>query len=125
MFYEQTKAALAVPRQPTFDELEEWSGAFYAVDESYLALVAHATASLEPWKAYLDLANKLANDKPYSFYDTIPELRRAYDYLEAARRNLRTVSYMYCRQTLGVEDTAKLFGKQDLPDRLLSVMFSA
>lgn len=125
MLYEQALHALEVPRQPTIDELEDWSGAFYAIDEAYLALVEKATASPEPWKVFLDLANLMAKERPFAFYESVPTLRSAYDYLEAARRNLRIVSFMYCRERHGISTADKLFGKGDLPDQILSVMFSS
>lgn len=124
MVYEQAVHALELPQQPTLDELEEWSGTFYAIDETYLAMVESATACPEPWKVFLDLANKMAKERPYTFYDALPTLRSAYDYLEAARRNLRIVSFMYCRERRGVRTADKLFGSTDLPDQILSVMFA-
>lgn len=123
--YERALQELEVPRQPTLEELEEWAGILYAIDEAYLALVENTTACSEPWKVFLDLANKLTADRPYTFYDAVPTLRSAYDYLEASRRNLRIVSYMYCRERLGANNADTLFGKNDLPDQILSVMFSS
>jgi hypothetical protein len=124
-FYERTLGELEVPRSLSIEELEDWTSAFYAIDETYLSLVQMATASEEPWKPFLDLANRLANERAYARVDAVPELRSVYDYLETARRNLRVVSYMFCRERVGVDTADALFGKADLPDRLLSVMFSS
>jgi hypothetical protein len=124
-FYERARAELEVPRPLSIEELEDWAGSLYAIDETYLSLVREATASEEPWKPFLDLANRLANDRAYARIDAVPELRSIYDYLETARRNLRVVSYMFCRERIGANTADALFGKADLPDRLLSMMFSS
>lgn len=123
--YEKAQLALDTERMPTIGELEEWAGIFYAIDESYLRLVQQCTASEEPWKLYLDLSTKYANGRKYEYFDAVPELRAAYDQLEAARRHLRVVAYMFCRETKGVSLANSLFGSRQIADRLLTVMFQS
>lgn len=118
------KAAQLSTREglPSFAELEEWAETLHSIDEAYLGLVGRYTASREPWKVFLDLANKWANDRPYSSATQSLEYRTAYDMLEASRRNLRAVSYMHCRAVEGKSTADNLFGKHSLMDRLLDVM---
>lgn len=123
--YENACKTLSIGRHPTVDELEEWAGVFYGIDETYLRLVGQHTASQEPWKVFLDLANQLSARRAYECFDAVPELRLAHDALEAARRHLRMVAYMFCRETRGVRAANDLFGDQKITDRLLNVMFSA
>jgi hypothetical protein len=123
--YEKAAAALEVERMPLIHELEDWAATFFAIDEAYLRLVISCTASEEPWKVFLDLATKYANNRKFEYFDAVPELRAAYDQLEAARRNLRMVAYMFCRETKGVSLANTVFGTRQVSDRLLDVMFSS
>lgn len=123
--YEQAIKATDIDRMPTIHELEDWAGTFYAIDEAYLRLVAQCTASEEPWKVFLDLATKLANNRKWEYFNAVPELRAAYDQLEAARRHLRIVSYMFCRESKGVQLANNLFGTVNVTERLLAVMFQS
>ncbi len=121
--YARAEQTLEIKRQPLQHELEDWAASFYAMDENYLRLLELHTASKEPWKVYLDLAAKFLNDRAYEFYDAIPELRAAYEYMEVTRQHLRRVAYMYCREAQGAHVASQAFGTEKLTDRLLAVMF--
>ena len=121
--YERARLRLENPRQPELQELEEWAENFYAIDENYLLLVERYTASQEPWKVFLDLAGRLANNRIQDLH-AILELRMAYEHIEAARRHLRIVSYMFCRQTKGVSIADAVFGGEKVTDHLLAMVFA-
>lgn len=120
--YEQALHLSDTDRQPTIEELEDWAPTLFAIDESFLGLVKKYTSSEEPWAVFLGLANKWANDRPNAFFETMPELRAAYDHLEAARKHIRVVSYMYCRQFHGVTTANNIFGTGSPTDKLLDLL---
>lgn len=120
--YEQASHLSARDGFPTIPELEEWALTLHSIDEAYLLLVQTHTASREPWKVFLDLASKWANERHLSGDNELPDLRRAYDMLEASRRNLRAVAYMLCRRQEGAALTNQLFGTGKILDQVLDAL---
>ena len=120
--YEQAQYLTQTAMQPTLEDIEEWAQSFFAIDENYLQLVGQYTACVEPWKVFLDLANKWANDRATQFFEYMPELKTAYDHLEASRKHLRVVAYMFCRQRHGVSTANDVFGTDSPTDKLLDIL---
>ena len=109
---------------PSIEEIRRWAGVFFAVDEAYLLLVKKYVGTEEPWKKLMDLGYKLAVDAPYERFDAKPELRVAYAYLRAARTQLRTVAYFYCRETHGKDLTEQVFGKKsNVTTRIMGLLY--
>lgn len=101
-----------------------WAGTFFAIDEAYLLLVEEYVGTDEPWKKFLDLGYKLVVDIPYESFADAPDLRAAYGYLKAARAQLRTVSYFYCRKRHGAQLTTRIFEhKGAITDRIIGLLF--
>jgi len=78
------------------------------ISEEYLRLVEHYTANNEPWRVFLEVSQHLCKLAPRNRFTHDHELTRAYGFLEAARRHVRSVAYFYVRASHGrnVADTA-------------------
>lgn len=97
------------------EDVQDWAGILYAIDEAYLNLVQVHTACEEPWKVFLDLAHGMIEMMPVETFLVNPPMKAAYAYLAIARNNLRTVSYYYCRERLGASIANKVFRHADDP----------
>lgn len=105
---------------PSLLELDDWTTTLHSIDEAYLDLVHRYTASREPWKMFLDLANRWSAQRNLS--DETPDAKNVYNALEAARRNLRAVAYLYCRKVEGPSVADRLFGTGKVVDKLLDAV---
>jgi DNA-binding transcriptional MerR regulator len=120
----RTEEFLEDPRLPSCEELEDWALTLNAIDETFLALLERHTGSIEPWKPFLDVAQKLAAFREATRAEVSPDFRVAYDMLESARRNLRTVAYFYARQSKSPRTANDLFGTEGVTDKLLALLSS-
>lgn len=96
------------------DEVRRWANFFYAMDESYLRMIAHYTTTEEPWEPYMSLAQKFSERAPRSLFGMNKDLETAYGYLEAGRRHLRTIAYFYFRAKNGGATANAVFAEMDM-----------
>jgi hypothetical protein len=113
--YVRAQEATKETRGLQAEDVYDWAGILYAVDESYLGRVQAHTACEEPWKVFMDLAHHLIERMPIGTLALNPSMKTAYAYLSTARNNLRSVSYYYCRQKLGISTASKVFRHADDP----------
>jgi hypothetical protein len=97
--YIQAEDALHSSELPSAKEVLDWARVFYGLHEDYLALVTVYVGTDEPWRIFMDLAQKLYNEAPVGTADK--ELEAAYGYLAVSVRNARNVAYFYVRHRLG------------------------
>jgi hypothetical protein len=122
--HEEVEASLLEAEPPTIEQLRVLAGTFFAIDEAYLFLVEKYLHTDEPWKKYLDAGYKLAVEAPYEKFVDEPALRVAYGYLSAARAQLRTVSYFYCRDRHGPKLSARVFkDRNDVTERIIGLLY--
>jgi hypothetical protein len=121
---EKVEEALLETEQPSVEVVREWAGTLFAVDEAYLSLIEQYVGTKEPWKRLLDLGYKLTVEAPFQLFDERPEYRPAYGYLQAARSQLRSVAYFYCRGHRTGSMADRLFGKPDeVTTRIMGLLY--
>lgn len=108
LIYTRAEAVLEAPPE-TIKEVREWAEILFSIDEGYLALVAKHTDSNEPWKLFMDAAQKISANAPRSRFPGDPGLHFAYAYLEASREHLRHAAYLFCRHHLGARHANEVF----------------
>jgi hypothetical protein len=121
-----TQAAYGMEVTPSEEkEVRKWADIFFGIDEGYLGLVMKHTASSEPWKLFMDLAQKMSDEAPRSEFSKDPSLQFAYAYLEASREHLRQASYLFCRQQFGFKPANEVFrdGKVDPTERVIQLLY--
>jgi DNA-binding transcriptional MerR regulator len=121
-----TAAEDALESPPTkAEEIRWWAEKFFGMDEGYFSLVGKHTASNEPWKLFMDLAQKLSSEAPRSSFSGDPPLHFAYAYLEASREHLRNAAYLYCRHHLGARLANEVFrdGKISPTERIIQLLY--
>ena len=75
----------------------EWAQTLLRIDQPYLDLMSAVTRDIEPWRPFLESADRLLLDMPEERVSLEPDMQAAYGVLEYARRALRQTAYMYCR----------------------------
>ena len=122
--HQSVEEALLETDLPTIQDVRDWAGTFFAMDEAYLLLVEEYVGTKEPWKKLLDLGYKLILEAPFDTFDDSPDLRTAYGYFNAARTQLRSVAYFYCRNRRSAHVADKLFGQQTrATDRIMGLLY--
>lgn len=122
--HQRVDDALLEAEPPSLEEVRFWAGTFFSIDEAYLCSVEKYVATDEPWKKFLDLGYKLVVDAPHYRFNDDPELRAAYGYLKAARAQLRTACYFYCRERHGPRATDRIFEKQGaITERIMGLLY--
>lgn len=99
----------------------EWSKKLNAVDEPYLDLTRRITGEAHPWEAFLRLAQKMMEKAPTHKYVSDKKLASAYGFLDAARRNLRYISYFFVRTYESKDEADRLFPNA-ADDEILSLL---
>lgn len=92
---------------PSAEEVRGWAKLFLQITEEYFRVVALHTASAEPWKPFMLLGEKLAEEAPRKQFATDPALASSYSFLEVARRHLRHTAYFYLRNGQGAPTANK------------------
>jgi len=122
--HEEVEATLLDADPPTLEQVRMIAGTFFGIDEAYLFLVEKYLHTDEPWKKFLDLGYKLVVDAPYDKFVDEPVLRVAYGYLSAARAQLRTVSYFYCRERHGQKLSERVFKNGgNVTERIIGLLY--
>jgi predicted DNA-binding transcriptional regulator AlpA len=98
----------------------EWAATINLIDEAYLELVEHYTTGDSPWEFFLQLANDVMmfRDK-----GTDPNLDFAFSCMDAARRNLRCVSYFYVLRRHGYRVANRTFAKNEATDAVIAQLY--
>jgi hypothetical protein len=94
-------------RHPDF--LKTWGGIFFAIDETYLELVAHITGDPDPWRAFHNFGVRIM--KAIIRTNDV-DMYRAAAYFRAARDHLGHVCYLHCRQMYGRKIANTLFTRK-------------
>jgi DNA-binding transcriptional MerR regulator len=84
--------------------VKSWASTFFSMDVLYFQLVRDALGDDEPWKRYIDFANRLKAAGYKQVHEAIKYsdiLAHAYKYLHAASRHLTHEGFIYCRQLHG------------------------
>ena len=120
----RTKAMLKSMCTPTASDVLRWSRTFYALGEEHMAQIELYTGEKEPWRPFLELAEKLCGDVA-EITTVNTQLEVAYGYLMMARRNVRNVAYHYVRAHEGRSMAAKTFPHVtgDVHEEVLALMF--
>jgi hypothetical protein len=105
----KTQDALKEDCAPTASEIREWAKVFLRISEEYLRVVVLHTAAPEPWKPFMLLGEKLAEEAPREKFSKDDLLTASYGFLEVARRHLRHVAYFYIRNERGAPTANKKF----------------
>jgi len=96
-------------RQHTTEEVFEWARFFYAVGEEYFDAILQHVGDTEPWQLLLKTANHLMTCCTPKLVAKDTEARAAFQYLDAARRNLYHAAYFYVRRSYGARASNALF----------------
>lgn len=90
-------------------EIISWSRIFLAIGEEYFEAVTLHMKIREPWWMYIELGEVMAKTTTPERMRMDLELKMAYDYLTAARPQLRTVAFSRDAQTYGKRHALKMF----------------
>jgi hypothetical protein len=93
--------------------LRYWGGVFFGMDETYLEAVGILLQADEPWKLFVDFANRLTRSLHKEGAEALrrsQELQVAYRYYASARTHLLHVSYLLCRRRHGRRTADEVFG---------------
>ena len=100
-----------------------FSQELFGISEEYLRLVEHYTADGEPWRVFLEASEKLCELAPRHRLVHDYELASAYGFLEAARRHIRSVAYLYVRATHGAKVADDAFIGDNAFDPVITTLF--
>jgi hypothetical protein len=103
-------------------EVMEWSYLLAAVVEEYLEAVRLYTGDEEPWKVFMDAAEKLYSSAPKESFYYRKDLEVAYSYLATVRKQLRQVAYFHIRQKYGAAVASKAFPETSVNSRDEKIM---
>jgi len=121
----EVQEALDTMNKPDAETVRHWATIFLSITEEYLRMVELFTACDDPWKDFLLLGEKLANEAPKNEFSHNRMLQAAYSFLEPARRHLRQVAYFYVRNHNGRVVANKKFPgmEKNLDETLINLMF--
>lgn len=115
--YEQAQVELVDPT-PTWERAHWWAARFFGIDEHYLRAVSKVVGTNEPWKLFIDLADRYTRMPTRQPFE-----KHARAYLDAARDRLRHVSYFACRKIYGKQTADNVFAEDtDVTDRLSRII---
>lgn len=98
----------------------EWAATLNLIDEAYLGLVEMHTTGSSPWEFYLQLANEVMLTRVNA---TDRNLDFAFSCMDAARRNLRCVAYMYVGARHGYDTANRTFQQDEATDAVISQLY--
>lgn len=97
------------------DYIRYWAGVFFGVNDEYLRAVGLLLESKEPWRLFIDFANRLERKLVTSGGAALlrsNELAMAERYLNAASSHLWYVSYIHCLRRHGHYIAGEVFGER-------------
>jgi len=119
--YARVREELRVPPEDwRTGSIMEWAAVINAIDEAYLDLLARHTLDESPWEYFLQLANEIMLHRARA---TDANLDFAFACLDAARRNLRNVAYLYVLGRHGYKVANKIFIKSEVTDAVISNLY--
>ena len=104
----------------TAEHIIGWSSILNGIDEPYLRLLEDISGCTSPWELYLELANKLAQQRDQE-NDT--NLAFAHACLESARKSLRHVAYFYVVGRRGSRLADELFINNVATDEVIAQLY--
>lgn len=93
----------------TDDEVLDWSKVLLALGTEVFDSIEAQTEDTDCWKPFLELTDSMLTRAPHDKLEYDIELKSIYSYLDAGKRNLQHVIFLYLQRRFGVQAASKAF----------------